>query len=155
MPLLVRYPGAVAPGTVTSDIVAQRRLRADAPRLAGVDVPTDMQGRSFAPLLEGETPDGLADVDVLPLLDAPRRRHTGARPTTACARDAQADLLLRRAARQPGAEARRPVSGSCSTSRRPARDANVFDDPVRARSLAELRAELARLQAAVGDHPVG
>lgn len=49
MPLLVRYPAKVRPGTVNRDI---------APNIdfAGVPIPSDMQGRSLRPLLRGATP---------------------------------------------------------------------------------------------------
>jgi arylsulfatase A-like enzyme len=56
MPFLVRWPAAVRPGS-TSDAIA---LNVDfAPTFldaAGVTVPATMQGRSFLPILRGETP---------------------------------------------------------------------------------------------------
>ncbi|MGC9348844.1 MAG: sulfatase family protein, partial [Anaerolineae bacterium] len=56
MPFVLRYPGEVAAGTVNDDIV----LNVDFPHLfldlAEVDIPDEMQGRSFRPLLHGETP---------------------------------------------------------------------------------------------------
>ncbi|MEM9366705.1 MAG: sulfatase [Planctomycetota bacterium] len=57
VPLLVRWPGKIAPATICDELV----LNLDYPEtildLAGCDVPDDMQGRSFAPLLSGETVD--------------------------------------------------------------------------------------------------
>ena len=56
MPFLVRWPGRIKPGSVSNDMV----LNVDfAPMLldaAGLPVPADMQGRSFLPVLRGETP---------------------------------------------------------------------------------------------------
>lgn len=57
MPFIMRYPGEVEPGKVNDDIT----LNVDvAPLLldyAGVEVPDDMQGRSFRNNLLGGTPD--------------------------------------------------------------------------------------------------
>jgi arylsulfatase A-like enzyme len=57
MPFILRYPQEVSAGAVNEDIV----LNVDFPHLfldlAGVDVPDEMQGRSFRPLLRGETPE--------------------------------------------------------------------------------------------------
>jgi arylsulfatase A-like enzyme len=56
MPLLVRYPPEVKPGSVNSDIV----LNIDFPETlldyGGARIPPDMQGRSLRPLLRGHTP---------------------------------------------------------------------------------------------------
>ena len=56
MPFLVRWPGHIKPGSVCSNMI----LNVDfAPMLlaaAGQPVPGDMQGRSFLPLLQGQTP---------------------------------------------------------------------------------------------------
>ena len=55
VPLLVRWPGRVKPGSVCDELV----LNLDYPEtildLAGRAVPDDMQGRSVVPLLKGET----------------------------------------------------------------------------------------------------
>ena len=51
---------------------------------AGEKVPDDMQGRSFLPLLEGREAEGLAHVDVLPLLPL-SAGTTGCSRTTASA----------------------------------------------------------------------
>ncbi len=52
MPLLVRWPGVVKPGTVGDD--DQRRLRADPARRRRPARAADMQGRSLLPILKGE-----------------------------------------------------------------------------------------------------
>ena len=55
-PFLIRWPGQIKPGTVSKGMI----LNVDfAPMLldaAGAKVPADMQGRSFLPLLKGQTP---------------------------------------------------------------------------------------------------
>lgn len=56
MPLLVRYPAEVKPGTVNNDIVLNLDFSATFLDFAGVPTPTDMQGRSIRKILQGTTP---------------------------------------------------------------------------------------------------
>lgn len=56
MPLIVRWPGVVAPGSVNTDLVQNLDFAETLLDLAGVPTPDPMQGRSFKPLLLGETP---------------------------------------------------------------------------------------------------
>jgi len=56
MPFLVRYPGAIRPGAVSSDIVLNIDFAPMFLDYAGVKTPAEMQGRSFRPNLEGRTP---------------------------------------------------------------------------------------------------
>jgi arylsulfatase A-like enzyme len=57
MPFILRYPGEVKPGTVNKDII----LNVDFPPLfldlAEIEIPSEFQGRSFRPLLNGHTPE--------------------------------------------------------------------------------------------------
>ena len=53
LPLLVRYPQIIKPGTVRDEIALNIDLAPTLLSLAGVTVPRDMQGRSLVPLLEG------------------------------------------------------------------------------------------------------
>jgi arylsulfatase A-like enzyme/dienelactone hydrolase len=53
MPLLVRWPGVVAPGTVDSHLVQNLDFAPTLLDLAGVRPPAGMQGRSLLPLLRG------------------------------------------------------------------------------------------------------
>ncbi len=55
-PLLVRWPGQVAPGSVNGDIVSNLDFAETFLDLAGVDVPENMQGSSLVPVLQGKTP---------------------------------------------------------------------------------------------------
>ncbi len=57
MPLLVRYPGTIAAGSVNADIVLNVDLAPTLLEMAGVPVPPEMQGTSLQPLLAGHTPD--------------------------------------------------------------------------------------------------
>ncbi len=56
MPLLVRWPAAIKPGTVNDDLCQNLDFAATFLDMAGVPVPTDMQGRSLVPVLKGRTP---------------------------------------------------------------------------------------------------
>ncbi|QEH34602.1 Arylsulfatase [Aquisphaera giovannonii] len=55
-PLLVRWPGVTRPGAVNADIVSNIDFAPTLLEAAGVPVPGEIQGRSLAPLLRGDTP---------------------------------------------------------------------------------------------------
>ncbi|MFH0841890.1 MAG: sulfatase [Bacteroidota bacterium] len=55
-PLLVQWPGVVKPGSVNNDMVSNIDLAETFLEMAGVEVPSDMQGRSMVPVLKGKTP---------------------------------------------------------------------------------------------------
>ena len=57
MPLLMRWPGRIAPGTDVDGLVQNIDLAPTFLSMAGAPVPDDVQGLSFVPLLGGETPD--------------------------------------------------------------------------------------------------
>jgi arylsulfatase A-like enzyme len=56
VPLLVRWPGRVPAGESCGQLVQNLDLAPTFLALAGVEVPSDMQGRSLEPLLRGQTP---------------------------------------------------------------------------------------------------
>ncbi|HEX2092958.1 MAG TPA: sulfatase [Longimicrobiaceae bacterium] len=55
-PLLVRWPGVTAAGSVNEELVMNLDLAETFLEIGGVPVPATMQGRSLAPLLRGRTP---------------------------------------------------------------------------------------------------
>ena len=55
-PLLVRWPGVVKAGAAVQEIVSNLDFAETFLDAAGLPVPAEMQGRSFLPLLKGETP---------------------------------------------------------------------------------------------------
>lgn len=57
LPLLIRWPGVVEPGSVSERIVSNVDFAQTFLEMAGVKAPDDMQGRSLVPLLRGEAPD--------------------------------------------------------------------------------------------------
>jgi arylsulfatase A-like enzyme len=58
MPLLVRYPRLINPGSRSSAIVNNTDFAPTLLDLAGMKTPDYMQGRSFVPILRGTTPPG-------------------------------------------------------------------------------------------------
>ncbi len=56
MPLLVRWPGKVAAGSVNEDLVLNLDFAPTLLNAVGAEAPAAMQGRSFIPLLEGRRP---------------------------------------------------------------------------------------------------
>jgi arylsulfatase A-like enzyme len=56
MPLIVRWPETIKPGSVNEDIVSNLDFAETFLDLAGVEIPPDMQGRSIVPLLKGQKP---------------------------------------------------------------------------------------------------
>jgi arylsulfatase A-like enzyme len=55
-PLLVRWPGVIKTGQENEELVSNIDFAETFLDIAGVDVPTDMQGRSLVPIFKGETP---------------------------------------------------------------------------------------------------
>ena len=56
MPLIVRWPGMTKPGTTDEHLVQNLDYAETFLDMAGLSVPSDMQGRSLVPLLKGENP---------------------------------------------------------------------------------------------------
>jgi arylsulfatase A-like enzyme/lysophospholipase L1-like esterase len=64
MPLVVKWPGVVSPGTRSGAMVQNIDYAPTFLEIAGVEIPADIQGRSLLPTLEaddGETPEGWRD----------------------------------------------------------------------------------------------
>ena len=57
MPLIVRWPGKIKPGSVSDEIVLNLDFAETFLDVAGESIPDDMQGQSIRPILEGQTPD--------------------------------------------------------------------------------------------------
>ncbi len=59
-PLLVKWPGVIAPGTKNTQMVQNLDFAQTLLNVAGVEAPDDMQGESLVPLFKGET-EGFRD----------------------------------------------------------------------------------------------
>jgi len=55
-PLLIQWPGIIKPASVNNDMVSNIDLPETFLEMAGIAVPSDMQGRSMVPILKGKTP---------------------------------------------------------------------------------------------------
>ena len=155
MPLMIRHPARVAAGTTSDDIVVNVDFGPTLLDLMGVDVPSHVQGRSFAPILEGERPDDWPDFmyyrywmhnDGAHAVPA----HYGVRTRTHKLICYYNDPLG-----QPGAqEPANPVEWELfDLVADPMEVDNIHGRPGTEAITLELRAELDRLQAAVGDVP--
>ncbi len=84
-PLIVRWPGVVAPGSENVDLVQNLDFAETFLDVAGAAIPTQMQGRSLVPLLEGNTPADWRDAVYYQYFEYPGwhmvRRHYGVRTT--------------------------------------------------------------------------
>lgn len=61
IPIIVRYPGEINPGTVNDDMTLNVDVAPTILEYAGVEVPGSMQGRSFRSNLLGKTPSNWRD----------------------------------------------------------------------------------------------
>jgi arylsulfatase A-like enzyme len=57
-PLIIRLPGQAQGGTVNNDMILNLDHAPTFLDLAGAPIPSDMQGKSYKPILEGKTPPG-------------------------------------------------------------------------------------------------
>ncbi len=55
-PLIIEWPGVIKPGSVNNDMVSNLDLAETFLDMAGVKIPSDMQGNSMVPILKGKTP---------------------------------------------------------------------------------------------------
>ena len=95
MPFIIRYPKEIKPGSINTDMILNTDFAPTFLDYAGIDIPETFQGSSMRPLLNGETPEGLANIDVLSLLDAPCTPPC-LRPLRRANPPVQTHLLLRR-----------------------------------------------------------
>ena len=56
MPFIIRYPGHIKPGSTANAMTLNVDFAPTLLDFAGLDAPPEVQGRSFRPVLEGNTP---------------------------------------------------------------------------------------------------
>jgi arylsulfatase A-like enzyme len=155
MPLLVRYPRLVRPGSVTGAMVTNVDFAQTFLDLAGVPAHPRMQGRSLLPLLRGERP-----------ADWPSSMYYRYWEHDDSSHHVVAHYGVRTDRHKliyyygdglgiAGTSARRvpPEWELFDLVQDPAELRNVYDDPAYAAVRAELTAELASLQASLRDVP--
>jgi arylsulfatase A-like enzyme len=154
MPFIVRYPREIAPGTVNRDMVLNVDFAPLFLDLAGVPIPDSFQGRSFRPLLQGDTPaDWQQAMYYRYWMHKAHHNvyaHYGLRTHRYKLIYYYSDVLG-----QMGAidETYEPEWELFDLEQDPQELRNVYSDPAYAQVIRELRAELHRLQADVGDEP--
>ena len=83
MPLVMRLPGTIPPGSIHKDMVTNLDFGPTFLDCAGVEKPTAMQGRSFLPLLLGQTVAGWPESIYYHFYEYPAvhmvKRHFGVR----------------------------------------------------------------------------
>ena len=83
MPLVVRWPNKIKPGSVNKDIVLNLDFAETFLDIAGVKIPEDMQGQSIKPILLGNTPKNWRDAMYYHYYEYPAvhsvKRHYGIR----------------------------------------------------------------------------
>lgn len=138
-PLLVRWPGVAKPGTVQKAITGNQDFAPTFLSAAGAPIPPDMQGKSFIPLLKGETPSDWRKSFYYRYYHDPGHhntaRHMGVRTETHKLihffKKDQWELF--------------------DLTKDPHELKNVYDDPAYATTRDELKAELQRLKKELKD----
>ena len=159
MPFLVRYPRLVEPGSVTDAMALNVDIAPTFLELAGLEIPDQgreaMQGASLVPLLRGDRPDWWRTSMYYRYWM--HRDGAHAVPAHYGVRTERYKLICyyNDPLDQPGAHGPAdPVEWELfDLATDPLETTNVIDDRTYASTLDELRAELARVQAEVGDEP--
>lgn len=61
MPCLIKYPGKIKPGTVNNDLLLNIDYAPTLLDIAGVEIPKDIQGKSFLPVMKQQNKDAFRD----------------------------------------------------------------------------------------------
>lgn len=139
VPLIVRWPGRVAPGSLNDEMVLNVDHAPTLLAVAGIAIPPDMQGRSFLPLLEGR-PQGRWRSSMYYRYYPSHfktERHMGVRTKT------HKLIYFDRLDRWE----------LYDLTNDPDEMKNLASDPAQAPTFAAMKAELARLQAELNDDP--
>ena len=154
MPFIIRYPEEIKPGTVNEDIMLNVDFAPTFLDYAGIDIPEQMQGTSFRPLLNGQVPEDWQTSMYyrywMHLAHHYVYAHYGVRTLRYKLIYYYADALG-----QPGAvdEPKEPEWELFDLEKDPCEMNNVYNNPEYAAVVKELKTELRRLQEQVGDEP--
>jgi arylsulfatase A-like enzyme len=152
MPFVMRYPREIEAGTVADGMALNVDFAQTFLDYAGVDADERMQGASFRPLAQGETPDDWQTTMYyrywMHLAHHHVYAHYGVRTLTHKLIYYYADGMG-----TPGsADDPKPPEWELFDLRSDPLELNsVYDDPAYADAVVELKTELARLQSSVGD----
>ena len=154
MPFVIRYPREIRPGSVCEDMILNVDFAPTFLDYAGAEAPGEFQGTSFRPVLGGETPDDWQRSMYYRYWMHDNhhwvRAHYGVRT-----HDHKLICYYGDGLGQPGCrEETYPVEWELFDLRSDPREMrSIYDAPAQAQTVAELKAELARLQKQVGDEP--
>jgi len=151
MPLIVRYPGHAPAGKVEGEIVLNVDFAPTFLDLAGAGAPSSIQGASLVPVLAGETPAGWRESMYY------HYWQHGTRPAHYGVRTERYKLIFFHGVPLEGiaeedAKPTAPGWELYDLERDPFEIRNVYEDPGYADVVPELKAELWRLKAELGDH---
>jgi arylsulfatase A-like enzyme len=152
MPFIIRYPEEIVPGSTNDDIVLNVDFASLLLDLAGVSIPSEFQGRSFRPLLQGNTPsDWRTSLYYRYWMHKAHHNvyaHYGVRT-----HDHKLIYYYSDALGQTGAvdETYEPEWELFDLRNDPREMVSVYNDPEYADTVRELKQELHRLQDEVGD----
>ncbi len=154
MPMLVRYPREIAPGSVSTDMALNVDFAPTFLDYAGAPIPDEFQGHSLRPVLAGQTPDDWQRSMYYRywMHDAHHwvRAHYGVRTLDHKLICYYGDGMGLKGSR----EVTYPVEWELfDLNKDPCEIRSVYDDPAYADTVADLKGELARLQQAIGDEP--
>jgi arylsulfatase A-like enzyme len=140
MPLVVRFPGRTKPGSVNRDMVQNLDFAPTFLDVAGVEIPSDMQGKSFRRILGGKTPANWRQSIYYHYYEYPAvhsvKRHYGVRTQGYKLIHFYHDI---------------DAWELYDMAKDPRELNNVYDDPANAKVVKELKSELAKLQKLYGD----
>ncbi len=155
MPLLIRYPREVEPGSVADSMVLNVDFAPTFLDLAGIDIPSFMQGGSFRHVLQGNEPDGWQSSMYYRYWMHRDRDHNIWAHYGVRTLDHKLICFYNDPLDQPGAHAPSdPIEWELfDLNADPFEINNLYDDPSYAGVVADLKAELLRLQREVGDEP--
>jgi arylsulfatase A-like enzyme len=142
VPLLVRYPSLVRPGTSVDKLVLNVDLAPTLLELAGVETPDAMQGRSLVPLLEGREAEWRTSFVYENFYEPPFET-----PTLYALRTENWKLV-----EYPGFPG---WTEFFHLAKDPYETENLADSEEHAATLAALRAELAEHERGIGPRPAG
>ena len=154
MPFIIRYPKEIKPGTINENIMLNVDFAPTFLDYAGIDIPEQMQGTSFRPLLNSQVPEDWQTSMYyrywMHLAHHYVYAHYGVRTLRYKLIYYYADALG-----QPGAvdEPKEPEWELFDLEKDPYEMNSVYNDPAYSDVVKELKAELRRLQEKVGDEP--
>lgn len=164
MPFILRYPREVAPGSVNDDMVLNVDFPALLLDLAEVSLPDHFQGRSLRPLIQGSTPPDWREAMYyrywMNAADHNVAAHYGVRTQKykliyyyydGCAQPGTERGYCAGNGRIQSLDSFEPEWELFDLENDPAELKNVVNDPAYAGVVKELKDELHRLQAEVGD----